>query len=566
MATGSLLEVQRHCNILGDQAQEMAYWGANQYPDLKSVASGPAEDIDQTSRAFRKCISFDSKDENGWTALHWAAAINNAEVAKALIDCGGVVFLETRTLKKVQFGDMFIWASLTPLHIAAVAGSIEVAKVLIDAGADVNALDRMSGTPLNAAMFWGHLGLAQLLLASGARAKPLDSERGSSSAPTTPIRNEEFEPFMPFGDSYSHDYQAGSWLTAGNHLVHTSLGMGSVFAGYPKDDLHYEGQKTPNGVLDMDALVSCQADGHQSVPPLRHKRSISLLPRSSFTDWVPPPQPDSRSEPPSSARRFPGIRGPESHNEPPPPIPCVPEELAVFTAARDNNCEILSEYLGNGCNAMLVDNNGWTLLHWAAAGNAVEAAQVLLQNGAPVDMQTTAEVDFNGRVWVGSSPLHVAANLGYLEVAQVLLRANANTEVCDCTGGTPMHSAAYWGAADVARVLLENGANPMSHTKGLSTPLHHACRSGHEVMAEILVRAGAAVNAQNSTKQTPLHLAALAGHVNLVEILVQSGADKTVKNKKAKTPLQCICRGMDIAPSAMLDLAGTKAKLRSLLS
>lgn len=49
---------------------------------------------------------------------------------------------------------------------------------------------------------------------------------------------------------------------------------------------------------------------------------------------------------------------------------------AVFTAARDNNCEILSEYLGNGCDAMLVDNNGWTLLHWAAAGNAIEAAQV----------------------------------------------------------------------------------------------------------------------------------------------------------------------------------------------
>lgn len=34
--------------------------------------------------------------------------------------------------------------------------------MLIEAGADVNALDRMSGTPLNAAMFWGHLGVAQV--------------------------------------------------------------------------------------------------------------------------------------------------------------------------------------------------------------------------------------------------------------------------------------------------------------------------------------------------------------------------------------------------------------------
>lgn len=161
----------------------------------------------------------------------------------------------------------------------------------------------------------------------------------------------------------------------------------------------------------MDALVSCQADGQQSMTPLRHKRSISLLPRSSFTDWVPPPQLDSRSEPPSSARRFPGIRGLESLNEPPPPIPCVPQELVSwdlysgfaslywrrkalatinghlssdvfgvlqtqFTAARDNNCEVLLECLTKGCDAMLADNNGWTLLHWAAAGNAAEAAQV----------------------------------------------------------------------------------------------------------------------------------------------------------------------------------------------
>lgn len=48
---------------------------------------------------------------------------------------------------------------------------------------------------------------------------------------------------MPFGDSYSHEYQHGSLLTAGNQLVHTTLGMSSVFASYPKDDLQYEGQK-----------------------------------------------------------------------------------------------------------------------------------------------------------------------------------------------------------------------------------------------------------------------------------------------------------------------------------
>lgn len=48
---------------------------------------------------------------------------------------------------------------------------------------------------------------------------------------------------MPFGDSYSQEYQQGGFLTTGSQMVHTSLGMGSVFASYPKDDLQYEGQK-----------------------------------------------------------------------------------------------------------------------------------------------------------------------------------------------------------------------------------------------------------------------------------------------------------------------------------
>lgn len=570
--------------------EEMAFWGAGQFPDLESVASGPMSDPDPSSRVFRKCVSFDSMDENGWTALHWAAATNNVEVARALIEFGGRVFLETRTQKKVEFNGMFIWASLTPLHIAAVAGSLLVAQILVEAGANVNALDNLSGTPLDAAMFWGHLDVAQLLVNAGARGKsspsidvwglgissPLSGPLSAPlSLPGTPIRNDQTlnEPTSLFGNRYLQrdigDTRSLSFSGGllGSSLLSTSPPYSDMLIGMAKDDslLRDEGQKTPIAVLDMDRLVACQAD-FQHLIPCREQATCSLLPRSSFTDWVPQQEPLQRTAPAAAAAtRFPGLRAPDAMVEPP-AIPCLPHQTELFIAARENNCERMVQLLNEGHDVQASDKNGWTLLHWAAAADASEAAQVLIQRGALVDGQTVGEVDFNGRVWVGSTPMHVAANFGFLKVAQVLLHAGANVELCDCTGGTPLHSSAYWGTGDVAQALIEHGkANVMAMTKGLSSPLHHASRSGHEVLADILIRAGANVNAQNSTKQTPLHLAALAGHTGLVEVLTSYGADKSIKNKKAKTPLQCICRGMDISPFAMLDLPGTKAKLRSLL-
>lgn len=562
----------------------MAFWGSTgQFLDLQGVATGALTDQDPSSRVFRKCASLDSMDENGWTALHWAAATNNAEVAKALIEFGGV-FLETRTLKKVEFNGMFIWASLTPLHIAAVAGSLLVARILVEAGANVNALDNLSGTPLDAAMFWGHLDVAQLLVGAGAIGKsspsinpaldvwttglpsveaPLSSPL---SLPSTPVGNEQIlnEPSLALGNRlFQRNFGDTRSLSFSSGVLSSSPAFSALeaYMGMSKDD---EGQQTPIAVLDMDPLATYQAD-FQNILPC-HEQAASLLPRSSFTDWIPQQEiaPATARSASTTATRFPGLRAPDAMVDLP-AIPSLPHQTELFISARENNCERLMQLLGEGHDVQAVDKNGWTLLHWAAAADAAEAAQVLLSSGALVDAQTTGEVDFNGRVWVGSTPMHVAANFGFLKIAEIMLCAGANMELCDCTGGTPLHSSAYWGTGDVAQVLLTHGANVMAMTKGLSSPLHHASRSGHKLLADILIRAGANVNAQNSTKQTPLHLAALAGHVGLVEVLTSYGADKSIKNKKAKTPLQCICRGMDISPFAMLDLPGTKAKLRSLL-
>lgn len=63
-------------------------WGGGVESDVgfgvQNVASGLFEE-ELSSRTFRKCISYDSRDDNGWTALHLAAATNNVAASKVLL-------------------------------------------------------------------------------------------------------------------------------------------------------------------------------------------------------------------------------------------------------------------------------------------------------------------------------------------------------------------------------------------------------------------------------------------------------------------------------------------------
>uniref|UniRef100_A0A6B2LR69 Uncharacterized protein n=1 Tax=Arcella intermedia TaxID=1963864 RepID=A0A6B2LR69_9EUKA len=58
-------------------------------------------------------------------------------------------------------------------------------------------------------------------------------------------------------------------------------------------------------------------------------------------------------------------------------------KLAIHWVARDGNTQILNLLLET---IHLVDENGWTPLHYAAANNRVEAVQFLLSKGAKPDV------------------------------------------------------------------------------------------------------------------------------------------------------------------------------------
>ena len=184
----------------------------------------------------------------------------------------------------------------------------------------------------------------------------------------------------------------------------------------------------------------------------------------------------------------------------------------------------------------------------AISGNSAEVRR-LIADGADVNEQL--DLDINGRQDVAGSPLHVALrNCAYdtpsfaggdrhLEVVAVLLAAGADVRSRRKWEGTPLHDAARLGLIHIAELLISSGADVNSKENAeRRTPLHLAAANGRLKMVDYLLSRGAAVDAVadwNPPRQvairisldggkTPLQLAAERGHVAVVKRLLDAGA------------------------------------------
>ncbi|KAF3706887.1 GA-binding protein subunit beta-2 [Channa argus] len=116
------------------------------------------------------------------------------------------------------------------------------------------------------------------------------------------------------------------------------------------------------------------------------------------------------------------------------------------------------------------------------------------------------------------------------------LMANGAPFTTDWLGTSPLHLAAQHGHYSTADVLLRAGVSRDARTKVDRTPLHMAAAEGHTVIVELLVRSGADINAKDMLKMTALHWAAQHGHRNVAETLIKHGADVHALSKFDKTP------------------------------
>jgi len=437
----------------------------------------------------------DKQDENGQTALHWAARGGYKEVVHLLLDRGadvsvknndGLTALEWAALREdkamVQLllnrgadvnlkhnnrsvvldwmatmgYELVVQPLLGPradinvksndgqlvLHMVALVGYEAMVRLLLDHGADVNAKDNYGWTALHIAALKGHEAVVRLLLERKADV----NAKGNDG--WTPLHSATCEGHMA--------------------VVQLLLGCGA--------DVNAEGTGA------RTALHSAAAEGHEAVVQLLLDRSADINVESEY------------------------------------------ERTALDWAAFHGRKAVVQLLLDHGADVNAKGSGGRTALHWAAAGGHEAVVQLLLDHGADVKAK-----DNDGR-----TALNPAARQENEAVVRLLLGHGVDVKEKDEYGLTALHGAADQGHESVVQLLLDHGADVKAKGNDGLTALHWAAAGGHEAVVRLLLARGADVNAKDNKGWTALDRAAHQGCKAVVRLLKSVGASRRTQTELSR--------------------------------
>ncbi|XP_036936160.1 ankyrin-3 isoform X40 [Acanthopagrus latus] len=283
-------------------------------------------------------------------------------------------------------------------------------------------------------------------------------------------------------------------------------------------------------------------------------------------------------------------------------------------SARAGNLEKALDYLKNGVDINICNQNGLNALHLASKEGHVEVVAELIKHGANVDAATkkgntalhiaslagqtdvvkelvTHSANVNAQSQNGFTPLYMAAQENHMDVVQFLLDNGSSQSIATEDGFTPLAVALQQGHDQVVSLLLENDTKgkvrlPALHiaarkddtkaaalllqndhnadveskmmvnrtTESGFTPLHIAAHYGNINVATLLLNRGAAVDFKARNDITPLHVASKRGNSNMVRLLLERGAKIDARTKDGLTPLHCGARsGHEQVVEMLLD-------------
>ncbi|XP_077987160.1 cortactin-binding protein 2-like isoform X2 [Glandiceps talaboti] len=153
---------------------------------------------------------------------------------------------------------------------------------------------------------------------------------------------------------------------------------------------------------------------------------------------------------------------------------------------------------------------------------------------------TEEKQDPNVSISDGITPLHAAAESGYQDCVEVLLKHKADANATRQGNFTPLHAAAGEGHHGCVKCLLEYGADASKADKSGWQPLHWAVFNGHSKCAKYLIDYGAQRHATTKDGWTPLHSAVQAGHAHCLSILLSHKPKKHHKEKKESNSTEMV--------------------------
>ena len=254
----------------------------------------------------------------------------------------------------------------------------------------------------------------------------------------------------------------------------------------------------------------------------------------------------------------------------------------LMAAARTGNPEIVRLLIEHGADVSAKgEEYGETALIWAVEENHADAAKVLIAHGADVNERTNPLVRSKDRFGLEGvltilphgnwTPLMYAARQGSLDAARVLVDAGAKLNVTDPDKTTPLLFAIINGHYDTAAMLTEKGADPnLADTAGMAALysavdmntlgevygrpgrpstdkmtaldlmkvlLAHGANPNAALLTPTLQRAHTPGEGSLNVGSTALMRAAKNGDTAAIRLLLAHGANVNAKQKNGTTPL-----------------------------
>ena len=220
-------------------------------------------------------------------------------------------------------------------------------------------------------------------------------------------------------------------------------------------------------------------------------------------------------------------------------------QSALHLAVAKNHTKVaqlllLQEYKTVHC----TDFTGRTPLHEAVRQNHVKMAELLIKGGANIShrcsrfqnissVENQCHLSFEERkdyskdtCDCGSTPFHLAARYGHVEIGTLLLRHGAKSDSMDCQGATPLHIAACHGHYSFIRWLISQ--RPYLHintrSKNQSTLLHSAAICKNNERVKPLIEMGASIYNTDEHGMTALHYTVLNAFENTDFLIFKASA------------------------------------------
>jgi len=234
----------------------------------------------------------------------------------------------------------------------------------------------------------------------------------------------------------------------------------------------------------------------------------------------------------------------------------------VVLAARGGHTTVITCLVGAGVDVNVwraggTFLDGWAPLDVAANNGHLDAVETLL--GCKADPNL---VIHTGRQTCQIAPLIQTTRDGHFDIVRTLLINNANPDAATLVTPTPLTVAARVGNIPIAQLLIAFSASIDKWACNQNPLIASAC-AGNDAMTQMLVDNGANVCVESpSGGATALYYAAEQGHVKTLGILLKAGASPNAT--VYRPPIFTAVQNNQLEAVLLLAIWGANVKVRDL--